>query len=248
MIMSMNGATASFVFALLAVVFGIPTQMQAQSKPNPPPPKSKTIRLDEDFSAELPPIRPKSPTESLKSLEVQDGFRAELVAAEPLVRDPVAVAFDENGRMFVVELSQYNSYAAKNDNGLGTIRMLVDTDEDGRYDKSTVYLDNLDYPTAVACFDGGLFVGVAPDLLYVKDTDGDGKADLRNVVFTGFGRDKAGEGHINSLRWGLDNRFHLSTSGSGGEVRVASDPKARSISVRGRGGSSSTRAMRTSSS
>ena len=75
--------------------------------------------------------------------------------------------------------------------------------------------------TAVACWDGGVYVGSAPDLLYLKDTNGDGKADVRRVVFTGFGNDRAGEGMLNSFRWGLDNRFHVSTSLDGGSSAAA---------------------------
>ncbi len=89
--------------------------------------------------------------------------------------------------------------------------------------------------TAVACWDGGVYVGSAPDLLYLKDTDGDGKADVRRVVFTGFGTDRAGEGMLNSFRWGFDNRFHVSTSLDGGSVRRADRAAARTVSVRGYG-------------
>ncbi|MDA1053448.1 MAG: c-type cytochrome [Planctomycetota bacterium] len=183
----------------------------------------------------MPQIPPKTPQASRKAIELHADFRVALVAAEPLVRDPVAIDFDESGRIFVVELPSYNGYAIAGFTGTGAIRLLEDIDDDGTCDKSTVYLDDLKYPTAIACWDGGLFVGDAPDLLYVKDTDGDGQADSRQVVFTGFGTDAAGEAHLNSIRWGFDNRFHLSTSLSGGDIRVASDPEAAAVSVRGRG-------------
>ena len=101
--------------------------------------------------------------------------------------------------------------------------------------------------TAVACWDGGVYVGSAPDLLYLKDTDGDGKADMRRVVLTGFGTDRAGEGMLNSFRWGLDNRFHISTSLDGGSSqprRIARVPRrSRSVAM----SSSSTLAARRSS-
>jgi putative membrane-bound dehydrogenase-like protein len=147
----------------------------------------------------------------------------------------VAIDFDEDGRMFVVEYPEYNQYANKKFKGHGCVRMLEDTHGDGRFDKSTVYVDNLDSPTAVACYDGGIFVGVVPDILYCKDTKGAGKADLRRPVFTGFGRDAAGEGMLNSFHWGLDNRFHVSPSLDGGDVRPADRKDAKPVSVRGQG-------------
>src|SRR5205814_2237900 len=102
-------------------------------------------------------------------------------------------------------------------------------------DKSTIYADNLDSPTAVVCYDGGLFVAAPPDVFYCKDSKGDGKADIRKTIYTGFGKDQAGEGMINSFHWGLDNRFHVSTSLSGGNVKRAYDKDARPISVSGQG-------------
>lgn len=188
-----------------------------------------------ELAAKLPPIPPKEPQASLAAIELHDDFHVRLVAAEPLVHDPVAIDFDEAGRMFVVELPSYNGYAIEGFQAPGSIRLLEDLDGDGTCDKSTIYLDDLKYPTAIACWDGGLFVGDAPDLLYVKDTDGDGKADSREVVFTGFGSDAAGEAHLNSIRWGFDNRFHLSTSLSGGDIKVGADTDAAAVSVRGRG-------------
>ena len=105
-------------------------------------------------------------------------------AAEPLVHSPVAIAFDENGRMFVVEMIDYSE---QDKEFLGAVRVLEDIDGDGRFDKSTVLADKLSWPTAIACYDGGVFVGAAPDIYYLKDTDGDGKADIRKTVFcTGF--------------------------------------------------------------
>src|SRR5205823_965882 len=110
-----------------------------------------------------------------------------------------------------------------------------DTDGDGVYDKSTLFADNVPTAVAVTCWNGGVYVGSPPDLLYLKDTDGDGKADVRRVVFTGFGLDRNGESMLNSFRWGLDNRIHVATNGAGGDVRRADDPKARPVSVRRQG-------------
>ena len=173
---------------------------------------------DKDYSAELPRIASKSPEESLKAIKLKAGFHAEIVAAEPLIRSPMAMDFDEFGRAFVVELPEYNQYASPKPHGKGSVKLLEDLDGDGRFDKATVYVGDLDYPTAVACWDGGILIGVAPDILFCKDTDGDGKADVRRKVFTGFGQDKAGEGMLNSFRWRIDNRFHISCGLDGGEV------------------------------
>lgn len=188
-----------------------------------------------DEAAQLKAIPARSAADSLKAMTLRDGFRVEVVAAEPLIHDPVAVDFDERGRMYVVQLPAYNAYAVEGVNPQGSIALLEDTDADGRFDKSTEFAKGFSYPTAVACWDGGVFVGDAPDLLYLKDTDGDGAADERRVVLTGFGSDKAGEAHLNSFRWGFDNRFHISTSLSGGEVRVDKDDSAKPVSVRTRG-------------
>jgi putative membrane-bound dehydrogenase-like protein len=223
--------------AILAVV-PLAALLVACSAPADDPAKAKTQPTTEaadDFGKQLPRVPANEPQAALKAFKMQPGFHVELVAAEPLVRDPVAIDFDANGRMYVIELPPYNLYALENSKERGSIRLLEDSNDDGRYDKSIVFAADLNYPTALACWDGGLFVGDAPHLLYLKDTDGDGKADERKVVFSGFGSDKAGEAHLNSIRWGMDNRFHLSTSLSGGNVTVAGDKAAKPVSVRGRG-------------
>lgn len=187
----------------------------------------------DELASKLLTVKPSKPEDSRKQLEMQGRFEAQLVAAEPLVRDPVALDFDERGRMYVIELPQYNGYAVEGFMAKGSIRLLEDTNGDGTFDKATLFAEKLDYPTAVGCWDGGVFVGAAPDLLYLKDTDGDGKSDEQKVIFTGFGKDQAGEAHLNSFRWGFDNRIHFSTNISGGEIRTPDQEKGRQ--VRGRG-------------
>src|SRR5262249_13624891 len=183
---------------------------------------------DKDYSAELPRIAPKEPADALKTFKLRPGFRIELVAAEPLIHSPVALDFDEDGRMFVVEYPEYNQYANKNFKGRGCVRLLEDMDADGRERRSSVYVENLDAPVAVACWDGGVFVGVVPDILFSKD-------GVRKPVFTGFGRDHAGEAMLNSFQWRFDNRFHVSTNLAAGNARRAAKPDARPLSVRGQG-------------
>lgn len=188
----------------------------------------------DEFGKQLPRLQAMSPPQSQDAIVMRDGFRAELIAAEPLVQDPVAVDFDERGRLYVVQLPPYNAYVL-DQIPTGSISVLEDLNDDGIYDTSQIFADQLSYPTAVACWDGGVFVGDAPDLLYLKDTDGDGQADLRKVVFTGFGKDVAGEAHLNSIRWGMDNRFHFSTNLAGGEITAVAATDAKPVSVRGRG-------------
>jgi putative membrane-bound dehydrogenase-like protein len=177
--------------------------------------------------------KPLEPADALKAFDVPPGFAVELVASEPLVRSPVAMDFDENGRLFVAEFPEYNQYANPNPPKVrGRIVMLESTKGDGRYDKATTYADDLDSPVAVACWDGGVFVGVVPDLWYFKDTKGNGKADVRRKVLTGFERDRAGEAMLNSIRWGPDNRFHIATGLAGGNLKPADKPDARPVLVR----------------
>ena len=184
------------------------------------------------WAAPEPARNPKTPADALKAFEVKAGFKVELAAAEPLVQSPMACDFDEDGRLYVVELPEYNGYAVQKPPGKGRVVLLEDTDGDGVFDKRTVFADNLDYPTGVICWDGGVYVGAAPDLIYLKDSNGDGKADVRQVRLTGFGKDKAGEGQLNSFRWTLDNRILISTGIDGGDLTHPTKG-GKTLSVRG---------------
>jgi putative membrane-bound dehydrogenase-like protein len=205
------------------------------SRGNDPKSESNQQPPTKDYSAELPRLPLKTAAESQKLFSARPGFHVELAACEPSLRSPVAMDFDEDGRLYVAEFPEYNQYASKKPLGVGCIRLLEDTNGDLVYDKSTLFAPNVPIATAVVCWDGGVYAASAPDLLYLKDTDGDGKADVRRVVFTGFGKDLAGESIMNSFRWGLDNRFHVSTNNAGGDVSRASEPKGKTVSVRGQG-------------
>ncbi|MBL9136812.1 MAG: c-type cytochrome [Verrucomicrobiales bacterium] len=170
--------------------------------------------------ARFPPV---PPSEAVSTFEVVPGFRLELAAHEPEVMDPIALCFDEHGRAYVVEMRDYSERRPER---LGRIRRLEDRDGDGYFETSLVFLDGLPWPTAVTCWDGGIFVGATPDLLYAKDTDQDGRADIRETVFTGFASDFAPyatnklnvQAMMNSLQWGIDGRIHGCGSLSGGKV------------------------------
>lgn len=216
-------AGASTLVALLTACFLI---AQAEQ-----PKDSK----EKDYAAELPRIPPTAPKDTLKAFKVAPGFTLELVASEPAIRSPVAVDFDEDGRMYVAEFPEYNQHGNPKFKERGAIKLLEDTDGDGVYDKATTFADNIDSPVALACWDGGVFVGAVPNIYYLKDTTGTGKADLRKIIYTGFARDKAGEAMLNSFRWGLDNRFHISTSAAGGNVKLAEAKDPQVFNVRGQG-------------
>lgn len=185
---------------------------------------------DRDYSAALTRVPPTEPNAVLKTFQVEPGFRIELAATEPAVADPVAMEFDEFGRLWVVEMC---GYSENDGDKLGQIRVLEDADRDGTFEKSTLFVDGLLWPTAIFCYDGGVFVADAPDILYLKDADGDGKADERRVVFTGFKRDNV-QGLLNSFRWGPDNRIHVAVSRNGADLRRGDQPDATPLVLRGR--------------
>ncbi len=169
---------------------------------------------------------PPTPSESLAALRLADpNLRVELVAAEPLVRDPVAIAWDEHGALYVAEMGDYPA-----DGPGGRIKRLIDRDGDGVYDEATVFAEGLAYPSGVAPYRGGVIVTAAPDLLWLRDTDGDGKADEREVLLTGFGEGNQ-QLRVNSPTWGLDNWLYLANGRSGGAVRKPSDPPEAAIPI-----------------
>lgn len=173
---------------------------------------------------DLPRLKPTEPADVLKTFSVRPGFHLELAAHEPQVVSPVALDFDEDGRMFVVEMIDYSE---RRDERLSRIRMLEDTNGDGYFDKSTVFAQDLPWATGVICSKGGIFVTASPDLIWFKDTNGDGKADERKVIFTGFaeGRDKLNMQALpNSMHWGLDNRIHGATGPNGGILKNLARP------------------------
>src|SRR6185312_8213902 len=142
-----------------------------------------------------------SPAEAIKKMTVPAGFSVELVASEPDLVNPVAMTFDERGRIWITESLEY----PRRDAGKGRdrIKVLDDTDGDGRADKITVFAEGLNIPSGIAVGHGGVWVANSPDILFLQDTDGDGKADTQKVIVTGFGRDDTHE-LPNSLTWGPD--------------------------------------------
>jgi putative membrane-bound dehydrogenase-like protein len=167
------------------------------------------------------------PSHVLESFRFADPtLQIELVAAEPDVIDPVAIAWDERGRMFVAEMRDYPVGPVA-----GTVRMLEDVDGDGRYEKSTLFAEGLPFPNSVLPWKGGILVSAAPDILYLKDTNEDGKADERRVILTGFVEGNQ-QLRVNSLHFGLDGWVYAANGRSDGVVRRPDDPPEKAVPLR----------------
>jgi putative membrane-bound dehydrogenase-like protein len=170
----------------------------------------------QERQAAFPP--PKSPEESLQAITVRPGMRVELVAAEPLVVDPVAFDWGPDGRLWVVEMRDYPDGLDGRGQPGGRVKVLEDKDGDGRYDTAMLFLDDLPFPTGVKVWRDGVLVTAAPDIFYAADTDGDGRADKRKTLYRGFGEGNQ-QHRVNGLRWGLDNWLHVGNGDSGGEIK-----------------------------
>jgi putative membrane-bound dehydrogenase-like protein len=168
---------------------------------------------------------PLAPAEALKAFEVVPGLRVELVAAEPLVASPCAIAFDSKGRLFVAENRGYPIGPKEGEKPAGVIALLEDTDGDGRMDKRTVFADGLTFPNGVLPWSGGLIVTCAPDVFFLKDTNGDGVADERRVLLTGFATTGSTQLRVNAPTIGPDGLIYLAAGLSGGTVTCPSHPE-----------------------
>ena len=216
---------------LLALVLIVASFAHAAEPTTTTPASGPTVKAED-----LPRVPPTEPKDAIAKFSVRPGFHVELVAAEPNVVSPIAMCFDENGRMFVCEMIDYSE---RRDEKLGRIRMLEDLDSDGVYEKSTVFLKGLPWPTAVMWVNGGVLVGACPDIIFAKDNDGDGVADESKVLFTGFGPTTERlnvQGLFNNFQWGMDNRIHGCSGSVGGMVtKVTTPPNTDAIDVRGKG-------------
>lgn len=156
----------------------------AEEPDSPPVEEADVMTTTTNSVAAQPDTEPTAPPEQL--LKVIPGFKMEIVAENPLVESPSAIAFDEAGRLYVAEMRDYPSNDESADLA-GRIQLLEDTDGDGVFDTGTTFASNLPLPSAIACANGGVCVLSAPDILFLKDLDGDRRADVRRVEMTGFG-------------------------------------------------------------
>ncbi len=177
------------------------------------------------------------PDQALSTFQLADGFQIELIAAEPLIADPVAMDLDDEGNIYVVEMHGY----PLDKGGSGRIVKLTDSDGNGQPDKSFVFADKLVLPTGIMRWKKGFLVVDVPDVLYLEDTDGDHKSDLRKVILTGFAL--TNPQHLaNTPIYGLDNWIYLAHQGkvtpkvfpvefgdTGSVVKYANQPGSNSL-------------------
>jgi glucose/arabinose dehydrogenase len=193
-----------------------------------------------------------SPEESLKTMHLPRGYRLELVASEPMIKEPVAIAWDGNAKMYVAEMLTYmqDADATGEQEPRSRVSLLEDTNNDGKMDKSTIFIDNLLLPRMLQFVNDELLVNETNtiNLYSYKDTDGDGKADVKRAVYQNdtYSTNGANMEHQRSgLDWNLDNWMYVTydpvrfryakgtlkvdtiTSGSGGQWGVAHDNYGR---------------------
>lgn len=171
-------------------------------------------------------------TDDMNQMEVEKEAEIELLVKEPLVIDPVAYTFDENGRLYVVEDRGYpdpvdDSVIVPRE---GRIALLEDTDGDGTYDKRYEFADSLGYPNGILPWKGGVFVTCAPDIWYFKDTTGDGVTDIREKVLSGFFDTKTAQIRISHPTLGPDGWIYVSSGLNGGKVYSPLHPEYDTVS------------------
>ena len=165
---------------------------------------------------------PLSPQASMSTFQLEEGFKVELFASEPHIMDPVSMVIDETGNVFVVEMPDY-PYKPEPGEGKGRIKVLIDEDHDGTIDESVVFAESIAEATSILPWQGGLLVTAAPNILYLKDNDGDFVADQEEILFTGFFENNS-EAQITNLRYSIDNWIYAANHGQAGEVVYTRQP------------------------
>ncbi len=166
--------------------------------------------------------KPLPAAESMKMAQVPVGFELSLFASEPDIVNPIHVSWDHRGRAFVIETVDYPNNLQSGDLGHDKIKICEDTNGDGRADRFTVFADKLSVPTTLVFANGGVICTNGSDVLFLKDTDGDDVADVREVLFTGFGMGDTHAGPSN-FRYGHDNWIYATVGYSGFNGTVGSE-------------------------
>ncbi len=174
---------------------------------------------------------PLSPEASMATFHLDENFEVSLFASEPLVMDPVEMIFDEKGNIYVVEMPDY-PFQPEGEEGAGRIKQLFDRDKDGIIDDAVIFADSVKDATSLQVWKEGLLVTAAPYIYYMKDTDGDHKADVREVLFEGFFKNNQ-EAQITNLRFNIDNWIYASNHGQAGSVHSGRQPQADALDTRG---------------
>lgn len=177
--------------------------------------------------------KPCSPQEAVKEFKIAPGLRIELAACEPQVQSPVAMAFDERGRMWVVEMLDYPNGPAKGKPPEGRIKILEDKDGDGFYETATVFADKLLFANGLLPWKNGVIVTAAPHIIFLEDTDGDGRADKRTVWFEGFSAENP-QLRVSHPVLGIDNFVYVANGLRGGKIRNLLKPNAEPIDLSGK--------------
>ncbi len=159
-----------------------------------------------------------TPSESLASMEIHPDFQIELVVSEPLIQDPVAFDWGEDGSFWVVEMRDYPNGTDGLGKSGGVVKKLQDLNGDGQFDRSTTYLSGLNFPSGIKVWGKGAWITAAPDILWTEDTDGDGKADVVEKWATGFGEGNQ-QHRVNGFEWGLDGWLYIANGDSGGSIQ-----------------------------
>ncbi len=173
-----------------------------------------------------------TPAEILAEFRIDAGLRIELAACEPQVQSPVAMAFDEMGRLWIVEMPDYPNGPPPGQPPEGRIRVLTDRDGDGFYEHAETFAQGLLFANGLMPWKGGVIVTAAPHVLYLKDADGDGKADLREVLFEGFATQNP-QLRVSFPLLGPDGWVYVVNGLRGGQVRRAGKDNATPVNING---------------
>lgn len=163
-----------------------------------------------------------NPEQSMSLIQVPVGFELQLFASEPDVVNPIYMNWDERGRLWVIETVDYPNEIKDDDEGDDRIKILEDTNGDGKADKTTIFADKLNIPTSFTFVNGGILVSMAPSFVFLKDTTGDDKADVRQTMLTGWGK-RDTHAQASNLRYGMDNMIWGVVGYSGFVGKVGKD-------------------------
>ena len=179
-----------------------------------------------------PAVRsPLSPEDAVAQFVLPPGLKIEIVACEPQLVDPVAMRFDEQGRLWVAEMRDYPDPPGPGELPKSQIKLLEDRDGDGRFETMHVFADHLLFATGIQPWQGGVLATISGRIVYLKDTDGDNKADVEQPWFTGFA-EKNPQLRVNHPRFALDNRIYAAGGLQGGDVQSNFHPTSPAISLR----------------